>query len=719
MARRRIHPKSAAPQVAATLRNASPPVGLFVALTATLLIGGIPFAMGKYIELNSPDPFDGGAYAYSAQRLLTGARLWVDEISSALPGTLLCNVIGIKLFGFDDTGPNIIQMLLQLGGLAMLFYTVRRLFGNIAAAVSTSLAAIMLSAPIIAKFGNVKEQFMIPIAIVAACAFALHEVGGKKHWAVIAGAASLIPFYFKPTGIAIVVAIGLYLAVKLIAQHRRWKAIFLTVALWSLGAAVGLLFPASLYIWQNNLAGFWKTFPVVLLEGILLFSALTFAAFAACHHIPWKRLGTALRTVNRNVYLYGAIAMAVFLLFSIGLIALTEGSNVKTDLPAYLKSIPLVRAPLQSVTFLKAQIIRVIDYSGLMAEGGYVGYSRQARPLSAQAPQVWRYYNAVGAAVYPALAALLLVAGAWLWRLLKKKPADSPLHAVAALWAVWWLVDMALVWVSPHSYEQYYLPLCASGAMLFAYAVWYWYGWLMRSSTIIPAAAVAGFSGLILLALVLPVFAGFTHSPDTGAEYRDRAGQPVRQRGFAQSLAAVREQKTAPWQAVGDHIRVNSTPDQTLYVWGWFPGIYVRAQRMAPIPRAYESQMHVTPPPQFARQIQHLVSQLENTPPRFIVDSLKRHFPFDRPPFELWPIVPQDMFGNPQPRLLSSDPREVEAFENAYADMLRQRFGEDEAQRFDAMKPFREFVMTHYRFAGQFESHMLYEYRLTPLAPTP
>ena len=174
--------------------------------------------MGKYIELNSPDPFDGGAYAYSAQHLLNGARLWVDEITSAQPGTLLVNLLGVKLFGFSDTGPKFIQMLLQLAAFVMMFYTLRRLFGNAAAAVSTCIAAILLSAPVVAKFGNVKEQFMIAFSIVAACAFALHEYGGKKHWAVLAGAAAIIPYYFKATGIAIVVAIGVYLAVKLIMR---------------------------------------------------------------------------------------------------------------------------------------------------------------------------------------------------------------------------------------------------------------------------------------------------------------------------------------------------------------------------------------------------------------------------------------------------------------------------------------------------------------------
>src|SRR4030043_1245884 len=39
------------------------------------------------------------------------------------------------------------------------------------------------------------------------------------------------------------------------------------------------------------------------------------------------------------------------------------------------------------------------------------------------------------------------------------------------LFAVWWLLDMGFVWVSPHSYEQYFLPLNASGAMLGGYLI--------------------------------------------------------------------------------------------------------------------------------------------------------------------------------------------------------------------------------------------------------
>ena len=69
--------------------------GLIVSIILVLILAGIPFGLGKYIELNSPGPFDSGAYVYSARHLLEGARMGVDEFPSARPGTLMMNIIGV------------------------------------------------------------------------------------------------------------------------------------------------------------------------------------------------------------------------------------------------------------------------------------------------------------------------------------------------------------------------------------------------------------------------------------------------------------------------------------------------------------------------------------------------------------------------------------------------------------------------------------------------
>ena len=199
MARRK---KQSAHDPVTTNPRSKKPVGLYVSIAVTLLLAGIPFALGKYIELNSPGPFDSGAYVYSAKHLLDGAKMGIDEVSSAQLGTLIVNIIGVKLFGFNDTGPKIVQMLLQLAAGIFMFYTLRRVFGSVAAVLGTTVAAIYLSAPLIAKYGNVKEQFMIAFMLVAGCCFLLYEFTQKRYWLLLTGFFALQPFYFKATGLS-------------------------------------------------------------------------------------------------------------------------------------------------------------------------------------------------------------------------------------------------------------------------------------------------------------------------------------------------------------------------------------------------------------------------------------------------------------------------------------------------------------------------------------
>ncbi len=90
----------------------------------------IPFGLGKYIEFNSPGAYDSGAYVYSAKHVLDGARVGIDEKVSARMGTLLVNMLGVRLFGFNETGPKIIQMLFQTAALILMFLALSRLYGK-------------------------------------------------------------------------------------------------------------------------------------------------------------------------------------------------------------------------------------------------------------------------------------------------------------------------------------------------------------------------------------------------------------------------------------------------------------------------------------------------------------------------------------------------------------------------------------------------------------
>ena len=276
-----------------------------------------------------------------------------------------------------------------------------------------------------------------------------------------------------------------------------------------------------------------------------------------------------------------------------------------------------------------------------------------------------------------------------------------------ALLAIWWMLDMAFVWGSPRSYEQYYLPLCGSAAMLSGFVVWKWQKRLMLSANKMPLLAGGVAVAITLSCLSIPIFIGQRYSPDIGADYVKNYGH--RRRGFGPALKELPSRKQGAWVAVGEHIRTHSNEDDTMYVWGWMPGIYVRAQRMAPVSRAFYGDMHITPPRQFSGMINQLVRQMKENPPRFIVDSRKRHFPNDRPPLELWPIVPPKMFGNEQQRPLKNMPQEIAAYDTAWSNMLETRIEPAEAERYEAMKPFRDYVMNNYKIVKQYGNHLLFE----------
>ncbi len=88
-----------------------------------VVFAGIPFALGKYFELKCPDPFDSGSYVYSAQHVLSGARIGYEEKPSAQAGTLLVNMLGVKLTGFNETGSKLLQGLFQAAALTLMFFT--------------------------------------------------------------------------------------------------------------------------------------------------------------------------------------------------------------------------------------------------------------------------------------------------------------------------------------------------------------------------------------------------------------------------------------------------------------------------------------------------------------------------------------------------------------------------------------------------------------------
>ena len=596
----------------------------FVVFAIVAILAAIPFGLGKYFEFNSPGAFDSGAYVYSAKHIIDGAEIGVDEKPSAQLGTLLVNMLGVWLSGFNETGPKLIQAICQAAALVLMFIALRKLFGTLPAAVSVIIASSYLSAPLIAKFGNVKEQYMIAFMVMAVSCLVMRQLGGGWWWTVLTGAFMSWAPLFKPTGTSVIGAIGLFIVLQPFLKNRTWKQTGADILLLLAGTIAGI---GPLYIW------------------IIIF-------------------------------------------------------NVKMRLPYSFIWVTLAK-------FLPA----APDPAQLKPTGDYISEARKLVTFSQQWPIVLRYYSLLILPIALALGAIIARMVRLIRRTLSTGKADKRNYdRFVLLFAVWWLLDMAFIWISPRSYEQYYLPLNASAAMLGAYLI-ATYAHLLTNTVNKTPWKVVGLVGLlVMIAMTWHIFFGIEKSPHTGGPYGEK------RRGYSQKLSEIkrirRENLKGPWEVVGEYIRLNSTPEDKMYVWGWYPGIYVQAQRFSPSPHCV---MMPRPAPQILdKMITNLLADFEKQRPKFIVDSRKRHVPMERPPYELWPIVPKDFIGMKKAGFLPANKVVIDAYEKKWSDLLRDKFDEDEALRFEMLKPFRDFVMNNYRIVRMFGQHVLFELNTPP-----
>jgi hypothetical protein len=620
-----------------------------VVFSVIAVLAGIPFILGKYCEFNIPDAFDSGCYVYSAQHILNGARIGVDEMPSAKVGTLLVNMLGVKLFGFSETGPKLIQTLLQVAALFVMFVTMLRLFGILPAAVGVILASFYLSAPVISKWGNVKEQHMIACMILGICFYVLGQMKNKRAYIYLMLAGGFVSWapLFKETGLSAMGALGLFVLAQPLLKHLTWKKTGSDILLLAAGAIIAIS-PICLWLAVEKA-------PI----GYYPYGSL------------WKPvIDMALGSPDKKVEQQPAVAQ-----------------NKPAESPNNVEA-----AAAKDTSKKPGLLLRLMP--------GYVSDSWMAlnsEQRSDAFKRVFRWYRVLLLPIALALASVFIRIFRIFSKLRRKseETIQTGNDRFVFLFAVWWILDMTFVWISPHSYEQYYLPLNASASMLGGYAIMA-YREKLKNVIYRPYWVIVGCAGFILmLVLVWPIFFGLSKTPFWGTKY------PEKSNGYVQRLKDASEHSQGglmPWEAIGEYIRENSTEKDSMYVWGWFPGIYVTAQRFSPTTKAFEGTMHILSPEQLSQRVADILKGFRKHPPKFIVDSRKNEFPWDRRPLELWP---QELWsvkpGNIQ------DDMTIELFDKGYAQKLKEDHGEDEAFRYMAMAPLRRYVMRNYKIISHRE----------------
>ncbi len=758
----------------------------------TLAIAAIPFSYGKYLELGTKDPYDSSFNVYQAKALLSGQKVDRDISISAQPATLMVNVIGVAIFGYSETGPKLMQLFMQLAALGLSYYTLRKFFGNWPAAIMLIMAAFYLSLPPYAKQGNAKEQFMIACTMTAAAAWMLYEIGGPRWWLLLCGAAAMECWYFKQTGISVVIALGLYLIILAVFRQKRWSQIGHDFAWLFYGAGLGLIPICLLYLWQNQVMKVITTLPAAPVIALLILIGLA------------KLLRYLIHSGRARLNPRWVIPALISSLLIFVLICIFFFFN--NQLGFYLQDLP----EFQLAKVIGRSIANVwSEFLGYLT--GRAGYLGVARDLYTQFNNVTRYCHdllvPIGfgvTALVLGVARLLFHSGSSVRNSDPGRPSENlgsaqkPFHPISNIpdriiifLGIWWILDMAFIWISPRSYVQYYLPLNASAAMLAAWVlfqcrrlewgyltlggcwllldwllVWivaqpgnglalntseivgsYWNGFILR--LILSGGFIAlliflnkpqmlSLRKLSLASLTVILMIAWNSTALFGKTLPDgsHSDSPFKER--AKSVG-----QTAFWEQIGEFIKENSDPRDKIYVWGWYPGIYLSAQRTCPALNAAYSDMHSDDPIILTRRMNELLKDFSRNKPRYIVDSQKVHFPFyEHPLFDLWlrwrdstrkdilmRIAPQQPASGSLPMTYP----QAEALKDQILDRVAmvtrmsltdpKRPGgpmpEDKAeeraqierQRHEIMWPLREFIMTHYE-PVKINTDLMFIYRL-------
>jgi hypothetical protein len=362
------------------------------------------------------------------------------------------------------------------------------------------------------------------------------------------------------------------------------------------------------------------------------------------------------------------------------------------------------KAPFEYYPY--AKIIRLVLPVGGERVSTYIAKGRQLVDMKDVAGRVFRYY---GILIVPVLLAIgsILCSGI---RLVSKKAMSGDRFVV--LFGVWWILDMAFIWISPRSYEQYYLPLNASAAMLGAFVPGCYFSQLKSASLKVPWAVLGGIGGVLMISLSSQVVFGIRQSPHSGTVYKDPTGQASPRNGYVQRYHEIKHKGMGTWESVAAYVNKNTDPEDRIYVWGWYPGIYVQAQRMSASAQAFTSEMHVKPVAKLKEDVEGILAGFKKQAPKYVIDSHKMHFPWNRPVLELWPV--QNRLNIPawpqKSEALPATQAALDQYDTTWSRVLTthpqfKAFGQDEAERFEAMRPLRQFLLDHYvyvRRMGEF-----------------
>jgi len=191
---------------------------------------------------------DAGVFLYVGDQVLNGGIPYLDVWDHKPPVIYFINAFGLLVGGGSVWGVWLLEFLALYSAALVGFVLMRRAFGVLPAVVAT--VVWVLSIGLLHTYGNLTEEFALPLIFAVLYLFWEAEKRGSYHWrGFLIGALAAVCFLLKPNVVSVPLSIGILLLIAF--GSRRWRSAAANLSTVVLGAAC-VVAAVLVYLAANN-----------------------------------------------------------------------------------------------------------------------------------------------------------------------------------------------------------------------------------------------------------------------------------------------------------------------------------------------------------------------------------------------------------------------------------------------------------------------------------
>ncbi len=214
-------------------------IWILVCILITLPI----LALHAFAALARTDDIDSDLFAYYAQQLLAGQRLYADLWDNKPPGIFWIDALGLYLFNGAHAGIIFVCTTATAAASVIFFAVTKRLYTTRVAAIATVVAALYINLFYYHVGSNRPSTFYVPLELAGFALYILALTTAVRHrqYLILLGACTALSVCFRQTALALPLAVTLHQTLLYLTHHQSIRHTVNTLATIAIGGVGTLL----------------------------------------------------------------------------------------------------------------------------------------------------------------------------------------------------------------------------------------------------------------------------------------------------------------------------------------------------------------------------------------------------------------------------------------------------------------------------------------------